>query len=107
MCTDFSAISICFVAVRFDIALNKHILCVCVNTDSADSATVRHIWTLRESYDQSGFTSCLFVRTQIQGQVAWTILRFRLLLCKNPVKASRHVYTVQGWPKDSVTVLKV
>jgi len=26
---DFSAISICFVAVRFDIALNKHILCVC------------------------------------------------------------------------------
>jgi len=54
-CTDFSAVSICFVAVRFDIALNKHnfILCVCVNTDSADSATVRHIWTLRESYDAS------------------------------------------------------
>jgi len=35
--------------------------------------------------------SCLFVRAQIQGQVAWTILRlYRLLLCKNPVKASRH-----------------
>jgi len=28
ICTDFSAISICFIAVRFDIALNKHILCV-------------------------------------------------------------------------------